>query len=167
MQFAFDIVYDEASLKRAVDTFVIRRLKTGFGWLGMLAVVITVAAVAQLLWQGDRSWLVGAIAAGLLFFALLITLLWQWRLKDVRAKLAAINDGKAHVTLTDKDFMISTVAGGTTLPWAVFTDLWKLESCWLLFLAPNNFVTLPIAGVSPQALEFIDGKIQTHSAGER
>ena len=46
-----------------------------------------------------------------------------------------------------------------TLPWTTFTELWRLERCWLLFLEPNNFVTLPIDGVPQDALDFIEQRV--------
>ena len=64
----FTIRYDEAVMRGAVHTFMKRRLLSGVGVLGMLAIAVTIAALASLLWQGDRSWVVGAIGAVLFLF---------------------------------------------------------------------------------------------------
>ena len=155
----FTIQYDETVMRGAVNTFMKRRLLSGIGVLGMLAIAVTVATLASLLWQGDRSWVVGAIGTVLVLFVAVFGSIWRWRRVEMRAKLAAIPSKQAIVTLTDASIAIETEAGGTSLPWTTFTELWKLERCWLLFLAHNSFVTLPTDGVAGDILELIESRL--------
>ena len=121
--------------------------------------VLTTAGFVYLLWQGDRSWLVGVIGTVLVMILGIFILLWQWRHIEMRRKLAAIPGRQGVITLSDEGLTVETEAGGTTLPWTSFTELWRLESCWLLFLAPNNFITLPTDGVPDEALSQLDSHL--------
>lgn len=77
----------------------------------------------------------------------------------MRNKLAALPSKQAAVTLTGERIEIETEAGATSLPWTTFSELWKLERCWLLFLAHNNFITLPTDDVTSGTLETIEARL--------
>ncbi len=151
----FTIRYDEEILRHAVNTFMKRRLGEGLGWLGLVAVAMVCVSMAVLLWLGDRSWAVGAIGITLLVFVIVIVAIWIWRRQEMRAKLAAIPNRSGVVMVNDDTLSIALHSATTTMPWSSITEVWKLKDCWLLFLAPNNFVTLPTAGVPAEALEFM------------
>jgi len=157
----FTIQYDDRVVRGAINTFVKRRVVDGMGWPGLLAFVVTTAALAYLLWQGDRTWVVGVIGAVLGFTVLLVVVLWQWRHLEMRRRLAAIPNRQGVVTASEDSITIATDAGAATLPWSSFSEFWKLERCWLLFLAPNNFVTLPTDGVPQDALNYIEERLST------
>jgi hypothetical protein len=155
----FTIQYDEAVMRSAVNTFMKRRLSSGLGALGVLAVAVTIVALVFLLWDGDRSWVVGAVGTVLLLFVAIFGSIWRWRHVDMQDKIAAIPSKQAVVTLANESMSIETEAGATSLPWTTFTELWQLERSWLLFLAPNNFITLPTDGVSVAALDYLEGRL--------
>lgn len=155
----FTIRYDEAVMRSAVDTFMWRRLKSGIGALGAAAVLVTVAALVLLLLQGDRSWVVGVIGAALALFVSVFAAIWRWRHAEMRAKLDAIPSRQATVTLNDDSLTISSEAGSASLPFVTFTEVWKLERSWLLFLAPNNFVTLPTDGIATEVLQALEARL--------
>ena len=155
----FTVHYDDRVVRDAVNTFVKLRLLEGIGQLGLFALVLTTAGFVYLLWQGDRSWLVGVIGTVLVMILGIFILLWQWRHREMRRKLAAIPGRKGVITIGDEGLSVDTEAGGTTLPWASFTELWRLERCWLLFLAPNNFITVPTDGVPDAALAHLDAHL--------
>ena len=136
-----------------------RRLLSGFGVLGMLAIAVTIVALASLLWEGDRSWVVGAVGAVLILFVAIFGSIWRWRHVEMQNKLAAIPNKQGTVALTDESIAIETKAGAMSLPWTTFSELWKLEHCWLLFLVHNNFITLPTDGVAAEALETIEARL--------
>ncbi len=138
----FTVYYDEQTMRNAVNTFIQRRIMGGLGKLGILALFMSCAALMFLLWEGDRSWVVGAVGAGLLLLVLIFVTLWQWRHAEMRRKLTAIPSRKGSVTLTNDSISIATEAGTTSLPWTTFSELWKLDDCWLLFLAPNSWIPL-------------------------
>lgn len=155
----FTVHYDDRVIRNAVNTFVKLRLLEGMGQLGLFALVLTAAGLAYLLWQGDRSWLVGVIGTVLAVFVGVFVLLWQWRHAEMRRKLATIPSRQGRVTLNEDGLTVDTEAGGTSLPWTSFTEVWRLERCWLLFLAPNNFITLPTDGVPEEALTVLDAHL--------
>lgn len=160
----FTIHYDEAVLDRAARHFIWKRVIRGFGASGLLALVICLGALGYLLWQGESLWVVGIICAVLAFLGLGIILLWRMRLADMRRKLSAIPSRQAQVELSDDAITIATETSSTSLSWTGFEDLWQLDDFWLLFLAQNNFVTIPTWDVPNEALDFIAAKVPASNA---
>lgn len=67
-----DVRYSQALVRAAVRAFYGRALRQGFGVSGALAFLVALAALGYLVFEGDRSWLVGAVAACLLLLALIL-----------------------------------------------------------------------------------------------
>lgn len=155
----FTVRYRDEVARHAVNTFFKRRLLIGFGRLGLIAIAVSVLALGFLLLRGDRSWFVGLLGAVLLFGAALLAAVWRWRHHEMRRKLAAIPSRKGVVTLEDSTISIATEAGTVSLPWDRFTEVWKLKDCWLLFVAPNDFLTLPVENIPADVLSFLVRKL--------
>jgi hypothetical protein len=155
----FTIHYDEAVLRRAVDTFFRRRFVQGMGFPGLAAFALCCAIVLTLLLRGDRSWLVGVMGAVLVVFVGGFLALWGMHRAQMSRKLAAIHSRQAEVVLDAETITVRAESGSTSLPWNGFTEVWKLPDCWLLFLAPNSHITLPLRGVPQEALDFIDAHL--------
>ncbi len=155
----FSIHYDEPVLRKAVGVFFKRRLLHGMGWTGMMAFAVCVIMLTYLLTQGDRSWFVGVIGAVLIIFIAVFFTLWRMHMSQMRAKLSAIPSRRAEVTLAPDAITIDSEAGAATLPWQGFYEVWKLPEFWLLFLAPNNFVTLPTRNVPREAFDYIEEQL--------
>ena len=152
----FTIHYDEPVLRRAVDTFFRRRFVQGMGLPGLAAFVLCAVIVVGLLLRGDRSWFTGVMSAVLIIFVAGFLALWRMHRSQMIQKLAAIPSRQAEVVLDGEAITVSAESGSTSLPWKGFTEVWKLPDCWLLFLAPNSHITLPLRGVPQEALAFID-----------
>ena len=65
----------------------------------------------------------------------------------------------AEVIFRDQDITISSALGSLTLPWTRFIDVWETEEFWMMFLAPNQFITLPVANLSEEALAFLRARL--------
>lgn len=155
----FNIRYDEYVLNAAVWTFMKRRGFEAFGWLGLAAILLAIVAFIFLIWQGDHSWITGFIGAALLFIVMIFGVVWQQHRQVLRGKLAAIPSRQATVKLTESDISFISEAGTSTLPWSSFTEVWKLDTFWLLFVATNNYVTIPTDGVPSEALKYISERL--------
>ena len=151
----FTIHYDEPVLRQAVATFVQRRVMRGMGPSGLLALGITFTALIYLHWQEGSSWLTWMLGGLLLVFAIIVFGAWRLRLAQVLRKLAAIPSRRANVRLKKDSIIIAAESGTVDLPWSGFTELWTEKDFWLLFLAPNNFITIPTRDVPQEALDFI------------
>lgn len=77
----------------------------------------------------------------------------------MRAKLNAMSERRATFRLTDIDLLIEADSGSVGIPWAKIVDVWPARGVWLLVLAPNQFVSLPLRGVPVEALDFLKSKI--------
>lgn len=146
-------------MRKAVNTFFWRRFVSGMGWSGLLAFVITAAVFFWLLARGERSWTVVAIGVVLLVFTVLFPVLWWTQHAAMRKKLEALPSRKAEISLDSESITIASEAGSARLSWQGFEEVWKYQDFWLLFLAPNNFVTLTVDGVPQEALDAIEARL--------
>ena len=44
------------------------------------------------------------------------------------------------------------------------TDLWQFPDFWLMFFSPGQFVTLPLAGFTPEAKTFVLERLKASGA---
>ena len=155
----FDIVYERALLKRTLNCYLRDKLDEGLGASGLLAILAVAVALVWLIWTGNRSILV-AILAGLfpllLVIAVSVYLGWH-RLLD--RQLADMRSPVARVTLHDEDIAVAADTGVASIKWRLFSEIREYPDCWLLVMQANRFVSLPLKGVPPEALDFIRAKI--------
>jgi hypothetical protein len=151
------LTYTEPLIRRAVLRFWWRTT----GWGFMLPIIACLAWLAVLLWTGDRSWQVGVLGTVLtMAFALAATLyVVHWR--NSLAKLRALGEPSATLVTTDTTLTMSSSAGSTTLPWSAIQEVWQFPECWLLLFSKAQFVTLPLADVTPEARAFILQRVRT------
>ena len=163
MTYTFRVRYDEAMLKAAVRAYVLHRL-------GGKALVLTLA-VAGVLYCG---YLIGfgrdRVFAGLMtvLFAcalLFVAFVWLAHRRNTLGKFRHATTPESTFTLTDDSLSVLLDDGAAaTLPWAYFQEILACKDCWLLLLAPNDFMTLPTRGVSDEALNLIRSKIRRYSS---
>lgn len=156
----FDIVYDDDVQRHAVSTFVRHRLVRGFGCLGIMVILLLVGIAGYRLWLGDTTWLTGALVTFLLLLAIFFSTIWLMHRRLMRQKLHAIPSRRGRVRLDDAAITITTESATVSLSWDGFTEWWRLPRCWLLFVAPNNFVTLPLDGVGEEAKAAVAARLQ-------
>lgn len=139
--------YTEPMVRRAVRVFVWRSLaRRGALWglaLGLLG------ATAALSFGLSRSFGGGLAAAGLLMAACFVATVWRAHFANTVGRFRALRPPEADITVLPSALAIRSSEGAVTVPWTRFTAVWTLPDCWMLFLAPNQFLTLPTADLPP------------------
>ena len=158
--FEASVRYSEPVLRRAVRTFMMRRLMKGFGLLGLVALALLLTSEAALIAGGDRSWSVGLFGGVLLLVVVWIAAVWRAHLRNTIGALRRMRAPEARFTLHDTDLTIQSDRGSATMPWSTIEEVWELPRCWLFFTAPNQFFTLPTDGLSQEMLAFIRSKVR-------
>ena len=147
--------YTEPLVKATVAVFW--RRTVGIGYLVALALLF--GAFAFLALQGDRSWLVGGLGAIAILGAGFALALYIVHLRGTLARFRGMGTPTATLALGDDSFTLTSGLGSTSLPWSSVTEVWRYPSFWLLLFSKAQFVTLPLAAVSPEAQAFIASRV--------
>ena len=149
------LAYTESIVREAVLAFWRRTVGVGlFVALGLL-----LCSLSFFVWRGDRSWVVGALGAFLVFglgFALLVYFV---HLRNALAKFRGMGTPTAMLSLDDASFTMSSGLGSTCLQWSAVTEVWRFPSFWLVLFSKAQFVTLPLASVTAEAQAFLLSRV--------
>jgi YcxB-like protein len=89
-----------------------------------------------------------------------IVALYVVHYRNALHKLKAMGNPVATLEASDASLQLSSGAGTATLPWSAVTEVWQFKSCWLLLFSKAQFITLPLADMTPQAAAFIVARVQ-------
>ena len=159
--------YSEEIAREAVRRFLARRLRELFDVKFRIAAVVAIGTLCWLLWTGNRSWLVGAVATLLVLVpvALLAVYAAHWRNTVVRIRQMQVP--MARCRLSDTELTIASELGSATIPWTLILEIWQFQRVWLLLISPSYFVTLPTDGIPAAALEFMRTKVTHRNSAAR
>lgn len=151
------VQYNEPMLKRAVRAFVTRRmLARRWLWLATIGLLLTSAVLG---WVSGPDFGTGAAVAGLAFLLALVAAIWRAHFVNTVGRFRSMDPPSARVIFGDHDLTVASNLGSSTIPWSSFEELWELDDMWLLFLAPNQFMTLPMAGLSETVRNHIRARV--------
>ena len=150
------LTYSKPLLREAVRGFWWRVV--GFRFLTVL--VLSTAAFIMLVLCGDTSWLVGVSASVLVLGFTFTVALYIVHYRNVLHKLKAMGNPQATLDASEASLSLSSGAGTATLPWSAITEVWQFKSCWLLMLSKSQFITLPLADVTPEIATFILSRVR-------
>lgn len=156
------LVYTWPLMQRATAAYLWRVT----GWRFTLAVGLLVVAAVGMVVRGDRSWMLGLFAAGVVIGVLVPLALF---VQERRRGLQMLRDAQRSpltLTLSPASFALSSSAvGAAELPWSRVKDLWQYPDFWFLVLEPPRFVTLPTASLDAAGLALIEEQVR--AAGGR
>lgn len=158
-----EFLADEAILRDAVRFYIWRR-----GVVAEKLIWAIVAAMACLfLWllaQGRRDWLVWVVGAAILVPIIVVLLGWFVLLRQKLRHLSGMPSRRGSVVLGNDGIRLVSDMGESAVPWASVTEYWQRPGYWMIFLAPNQFFTLPLAGIAPDDLAALKADLD-HKAG--
>ena len=151
MQHRARLTYTEHIVTRAVLAFWRRSIGIGV----VVAVAITIGLLVWRVAEGDRSWLVGLMAAIVLLGILLPLMVYVVHYRNSMSKFRDMAEPIAEFVAEEDEFTLASSRGTTTLKWTAVTEVWRFESFWLLLFSKAQFVTLPLEGLSEQMRTFV------------
>ena len=132
----------------------------GFG-LGFFAAIVVLTVIAVwLISHGDRSWLVGALVATILFIAVFLVVIYVAHYRNTIGRFRRMKVPEATFSYNEEQFTVESEFGSATLPWASITDVWRYPRFWLILFGPAQFSTLPLDCLDPETQAFISRKTQ-------
>lgn len=154
------LTYDESMVRKAIFRF----WKRTVGLVYMLALMLMAIFFVILLYQGNRSWLVGALGAVLLISLLMILTLYLVHFRNTWSKFKEMGSPVASFIAAENSATISSSAGSSSFPWSAIKDVWRYDDLWLFFFSKSQFMTFPSAQVSEEIQTYILQRIQ-HAGG--
>lgn len=159
-----ELHYNEAILRDAVRIFIWRRAVVAEK--RMWAVVVAMGLLLLWLILNERPfWLVWLIGAVILVPVIASLMGWWLQLRRKLAQLRAMPMRRGTLLLGNDGIDISSAAGTTRVPWSGVTEYWVRPGYWMIFLAPNHFFTLPLAGIPAQDLAALRAGLANANSG--
>jgi YcxB-like protein len=151
MLFQTTLNFNETLLRQAVLSFWWRVVGLRF----LIVLALLAVALGYHLYHGDRSWFVGVLAAVIFIAVVFVIAIYHVHYRNGLSKLRAMGLPKASFSVSESSFTFESGAGSNTLPWSSVTEIWQFEQHWLMLFSKAQFVTLPLADISPEFRAFI------------
>jgi hypothetical protein len=151
MPHEYPLTYSAPLLRRAVFAFCWRTVGLRF----LLAMVALAGIVAWLIWQGDRSWILGLFGAILVLGVALPPLLYLTHYRRALARFRAMASPHATIAVDDSTLTLSSDLGRSEIPWSTVREVWQFPQFWLLMFSGSHYATLPVETVPPDVRTFI------------
>lgn len=158
-RYAFPVRYDEKLIRTAVNGFVARALFRETPLKTYLPLALILLACGGLLFMGETETAIEIFVALAVVLAIFVAMGWRMHLRAMREKLAAMKGRWPMAHLYDEGVVIDGPGPASMLEWPAIKAIWRLEGVWLLILATNHFVALPLAGAPGEALDFLDARV--------
>jgi hypothetical protein len=157
MPYQTTLNFNESLIRKAVLSFWWRVV----GFKFVIAMVLIGSSLCFFLYIGDRSWFVGAHATVLTIgISFLIALYWTHYRNGLK-KFRAMSSPQATFSASESSFTLQSDLGSSTLPWSSITEIWQFEQYWLMLFSKAQFVTLPLADISPEFRASILERVRT------
>jgi hypothetical protein len=154
------VIYTEPILRQAVRAFIWRRVIRRRWWLWLGAVTLVIFGLARG-WSAEPSLIDGIAVAALISAPLFLIAVWRAHFRNTVGGFRKMTSPEVAITFRDADVTVVSALGTAVLPWSRFVEVWRLPKFWMLFLEPNQFITLPLDTLPPEILNFIRSKLRT------
>ncbi|HKD29310.1 MAG TPA: YcxB family protein [Xanthobacteraceae bacterium] len=158
----YRVAYTEPMLRRAVWLFVWRGAMRPRGWLWLVAIALIGIGLAGG-WSREPSWVLAVYIAAIALAPLYFLLVWRAHFVNTVGLFRSMASPTAEFVFRDQDVSISSELGSTTLPWTRFIDVWERPEFLMMFLTRSQFITLPVADLSEEALAFLRSRLPRKS----
>ena len=159
-RYKFSVTYEPATMRAAVRSYLFRALTVEHTWMSTAAISIVVIVIGFAVFARDFGFIAGLYGGLLMALLIFIVVIGWMHWRGMSAKLARMKEPRADFVLSDEALEVSTDSASSRFAWERIFQIWKFKQVWLLMLDINQFMTLPLAGVPPEALQFLDQKIQ-------
>jgi hypothetical protein len=161
MQHVATLTYSEPLVARAVRTYWVRSM----GFSVLIAVAAVVGLLTWRLMQGDRSWVVGLLAAVAALGFVLPAAAYLGHYRNSMAKFREMGNPVATLSAEQASFTLASDVGTSTLKWTAVVEVWCFEKFWLFLFSKAQFATIPLDGMSPQMQTYVLERVK--AAGGR
>lgn len=153
-----EATYSEEILRDAVRTYVWRQgvVRRKALWA---AEAVLIALLVWLPLRSDQGWLFGAVSVVVLLPPCLIIAMWIAHHRNTVGKLRKMPSRRGTFIFLDDGLEVASELGSAKIPWSGITEIWERPAYWMIFMAPNQFITLPLQTVSGDDRDFLRSKV--------
>ncbi|MEH6413952.1 YcxB family protein [Pseudomonas sp. CGJS7] len=157
------VVYTEAMAKDAVRAFAWKRAVVAEKGLWAVEALLLALVVFQV-WQGERAWWIGALGMVVLLPPLLFGTVWFVHHRNTVGRFRKMAKPEALIAFEQDGLAIESDLGSGRIPWSSLTEVWERPGYWMLFTAPAQFFTLPVADLSEPDLTLLRERLRAGRA---
>ncbi|MGD9544101.1 MAG: YcxB family protein [Methylocystis sp.] len=154
-RYVFLLRYDEKLIRSAVNGFVTRALFRENAARTFVPLALMIFACVMLFFSGEQELGVALFLALSAALAIFVASGWRMHLRIMRGKVDAMRGRWPMARLRDDGVIIDGPGPASLLEWPQIKAIWPVEGAWLLILATNHFITLPLANAPQEALDFL------------
>lgn len=156
MQYRTTLRYTETLITQAVRLYWRRTVGLGF----LVAVVLMFAFLIWLLVEGDRSWIIGLVAAVVLLGVIMPVAVYVAHYRNSIGKFREMSQPVAELVADQNGLTMSSDRGSSSLKWELVKEVWRYDTLWLLLFSKAQFVTLPLADLPDPMQAFMLERVQ-------
>jgi hypothetical protein len=164
-RYVFPLHYDEKLVRSAVKGFVTRALFRENAAQTFVPLALIVLSCAMLFFSGEEELSVELFLALFAILAIFVASGWRMHLRIMRGKVEAMRGRWPMARLRDDGLIIDGPGATALLEWPQIKAIWPTEGAWLLILATNHFITLPLAKAPQEALDFLRAHVSPSAIG--
>jgi hypothetical protein len=138
MEYRAHVVYDRDLIAEAARRFASRSIR----WDGFAAFFVLLGVLAYLTATGDRSWVIGLVAAVVLLMAIVGIALYVVPYRRSLARFDRMSSKSADLLFTEGGLRMTSDLGQTEFRWQLVERVWTYQRVWLLFVG-GSYMTLP------------------------
>jgi len=145
------LIFSESQLKHTMHAHCFRKIGLG----APIATALLFLIVIYRIYQGDRSWYVGFMGAVVLIFLLMNVASYIVHLRRSVSRFKRMKSPEATMDIYPKKFRIQSDLGAVEMNWEHVDRVERFPHGWLLVFFGDEFLTLPLAGLSDETKQLI------------
>lgn len=152
--------YSERLIRDAVRAYWWKQIGPKF----VIATVLMSIYLVYRLVSGDRGWIVGVVGAVLVLAFGIMAATYFVHLRRSLSRLRRMKVPEGTLEIAEERFKVTSDVGASEIEWSLISGIWRFKKVWLLFFSAGEFMTLPIADISPDSRSFILKKAEAYGA---
>jgi hypothetical protein len=158
MEHSVRVRYTEQMLRQAVRLYMWHGVLRPRWWLWLCAVLLLFISFAGS-WPADAPVIRGLSIAAFCALIVVLAAIWRAQFAHTVGTFRSLTSPDAEMVFHDTDLTVTSTRGSFTFPWQNFVKLCESRHFWMLFLAPNQFITLPLDTLPAETLRFVRSKL--------
>ena len=163
-RYVFPVRYEERLMRSAISAFMMKALFHDNPVRTFLPLALIIWSCAMLLFAGEEELGIELFVAAFAVLTVFFASGWRMHLRTMSKKIELMKGRWPMARLRDEGLIIDGPGPASLLEWPDIKEIWPIEGAWLLILATNHFVTLPVAQAPKEALDFLRSHVERQYA---
>ena len=155
MNLRYSLTYTPQVLRGAVFAYFRKIVGPWFPFvLAALAFYVT-----YLVYYGDRSWFVGAMAAFVLLVFAIVGSLFISHLRRASARASELTSESVTMLLSEQGLSFQSTLGTAELPWNGIASLVRARNFLLVEFKGGGYSSIPLGSVDAEGVEYLHNMV--------